>query len=297
MNPIKRILAATDLSAPARHAVARAFSLAGATGAELTLLHVLNQSGLDELRRLLGTASAGVEQRLKDEARARLAKLTAELGPLHGCSAGIVLASGRVLSAILDEADALDAGLIVVGARGEGYLGRLVIGTTSERLLRRSRRPMLVVKQTPHEAYRRVLVPLDFSASSAQVVRLAKAVAPGAELILFNAFEAPFESKLRYAGVEEETLGRYLIATRQDALDRLQALAATAGLTAGQVRLHVQHGEASRAILVQEQELDCDLIVIGKHGQGMLEELLLGSVTKHVLAESVADVLVVGMRP
>lgn len=296
MNSLKRILAATDLSAPARHAVARAFRIAGETGAGLTLLHVLNQGGVEQLRRLLGSASAAVEQQLMDEARQRLARLSAELGARHGTSAGVRLGCGRVLDVILDEADALDAGLIVVGARGEGFLGRLVIGTTSERLLRRTLRPMLVVKQTPHEAYRRVLVPVDFSVGSAYLLRLARAVAPNAELILFHAFEAPFESKLRYAGVEEETLARYLIDARQDALERLQDLAAQVGLGPGQVIQHVQHGQASRVILVAEQELDCDLIVMGKHGQGRMEELLLGSVTKHVLAESVGDVLVVGTK-
>jgi nucleotide-binding universal stress UspA family protein len=292
MSRIERILAATDLSAPARHAVARAFRIAGETHAELTVLHVLSLAGLERLRQLLGSTAAGVEQRLEDEARQRLAALTAQFGTRYGCSAGVAVARGRVTSAILDEADARDAGLIVLGARGEGYLGRLLIGTTSERLLRRTLRPMLVVKQPPHEAYRRVLVPVDFSAGSAQLLRLAQAVAPGAELILFHAFEAPFESKLRYAGVTEETLGRYLIAARQEALARLQELAAEVGLTAGQVRIHVEHGEAARAILMQEVELDCDLIVLGKHGQGMMEELLLGSVTKHVLAESAGDVLV-----
>ncbi len=95
--------------------------------------------------------------------------------------------------------------------------------------------------------------------------------------------------------MEEQTLGRYLAAARQDALDRLQTLAQQAGLQPGQARLHVQHGEPSRAILQAEQELACDLIALGKHGQGVLEELLLGSVTKHVLAESVWDVLVVGL--
>mgnify|MGYP000573351572 CR=1 FL=1 len=293
MTRLGSILAATDLSTPARHAVARAFHIAGTTGAELTLLHVMNQGWLDELRRLLGAASDEVEQRLRDDAREQLARLAAQLGPQHGVSARLSLTSGRVLSDILDQADALDAGLIVVGARGEGYLGRLLIGTTSERLLRRSLRPMLVVKQAPHEAYRRVLVPVDFSAASAPALRLAYAVAPGAQMVLFHAYEAPFESKLRYAGVEEATLNRYLIAARQDALTRLQALTAAVGLASGQVGLHVEHGEASHAILAQAQALDCDLIVMGKHGQGMLEELLLGSVTKHVLAESVGDVLVV----
>ncbi len=293
MKPIARLLAATDLSAPARHAVARAFLIAGETGAELTLLHVLSQGALDELRHLFGTASGPVEQRLRDAARQQLTDLVAQWGPRCGVSAATALVSGRVLSAILEEADARDAEVIVVGARGEGYLSRLLVGTTSERLLRRTHKPILVVKQPPRVPYRRVLVPVDFSACSGQVVRLAHAIAPNAQLILFHAFEAPFESKLRYAGVEEETLGRYLNAARADAQARLQDLAAQIGEGDRQLRLLSLHGEASRLILIQEQELDCDLIVMGKHGQGMLEELLLGSVTKHVLAEAVADVLVV----
>jgi nucleotide-binding universal stress UspA family protein len=36
---------------------------------------------------------------------------------------------------------------------------------------------------------------------------------------------------------------------------------------------------------------------MGKHGQGMLEELLLGSVTKHVLSEATCDVLVASAPP
>lgn len=293
MKPLARILAATDLSAPARHAVARAFVVAGEIGAELTLLHVLNQGALDELRRFFGNASVPVEQRLIDEARQRLTDLVAQWGPRSGVSAGTALVCGRVLSAILDEADARDAQLIVVGARGEGYSGRLLVGTTSERLLRRTHKPILVVKQPPRVTYRRVLVPVDFSACSGQVVRLAHAIAPNAQLILFHAFEAPFESKLRYAGVEEETLGRYLVAAKAQAMRRLQELATEVGLKTGQGPVLALHGDASRTILTQEQELDCDLIVMGKHGQGMIEELLLGSVTKHVLAEARADVLVV----
>lgn len=42
-----------------------------------------------------------------------------------------------------------------------------------------------------------------------------------------------------------------------------------------------------------EQELSSDLVVIGKHGSHVVEELLLGSVTKQVLAESQCDVLVI----
>ena len=52
------------------------------------------------------------------------------------------------------------------------------------------------------------------------------------------------------------------------------------------------HGDASQVVLEQEQVFDCDLIVMGKHGKNLLEELIVGSVTKKVLAESQGDVLV-----
>lgn len=45
--------------------------------------------------------------------------------------------------------------------------------------------------------------------------------------------------------------------------------------------------------MTEEQERDCDLIALGKHGAHVAEDLLLGSVTKHVLMEAQADTLVV----
>ena len=75
-------------------------------------------------------------------------------------------------------------------------------------------------------------------------------------------------------------------------MHQLQTLAAGAGLRAADWSPCVVHGDAALRIIEQEQEHDCDLIVIGKHGQNMAEELLLGSVTRQVLAESSGDVLV-----
>ena len=49
-------------------------------------------------------------------------------------------------------------------------------------------------------------------------------------------------------------------------------------------------GDVSQCVL--EQESDCDLIALGKHGEGIFDALLLGSTTKHILAESQNDVLV-----
>ncbi|MDD3530000.1 MAG: universal stress protein [Gallionellaceae bacterium] len=289
---LKRILAATDLSAPARHAAARAAGLAAQTGAELELLHVLPAGTLDELRRLFGGESADLGARVIEQARAALHQLAAEVGEPNGVTPAAHLTEGTVLGSIAGRADAIDAGLLVVGAHGASHMRHWLLGATAMRLLRKVRRPLLAVRQVPRGPYRSVLVPVDFSACAMAAVRLAGTLAPDARLTLLHVFQVPFESNLRLAGVEEERIQAHRAAARVDAEVLLRAFTEEAG-GAGRWRQVVVHGDAAPRILEQEEEQDADLIVMGKHGAGMTEELLLGSVTKHVLAEARCDVLVV----
>lgn len=291
MNRLGPIVAATDFSAPARHATDRAARLAHETGAALTLMHVLPGGALQELRQWLGTGH-GMEQQLRDDAQRGLRALAEELQSHRHVAARTVNASGSVLDEIGREAEALDAALLVLGARGAGFLRRLVLGSTSERLLRRTTRPVLVVRQKPHEPYRRVLVALDFSPWSAHAVALARRVAPHGTLLLFSAYRVPFEEKLHFAGVDASTIDRYRRQAREDARQRVHALAAASGLKPGDWEPCIVEGDASARIVEHEQEKDCDLVVLGKHGQSATEDLLLGSVSKHVLAEGCTDVLV-----
>ena len=160
------------------------------------------------------------------------------------------------------------------------------------RLLSSSRFPMLVVKQPPHEPYRQLLVPVDFSPSSLRALRLARTIAPRADITVLHVFEVPFEGQLRYAGVDDQTLRHYRSQMKQQATEKLQGLRETTGLSAGRCESVILHGHPAFHILEQEQIQDCDLIVMGKQGESMIETLLLGSVTKHVLAESQGDILV-----
>jgi nucleotide-binding universal stress UspA family protein len=291
MSTLTSILAATDFSAPARHAADRAARLAHETGAQLTLMHALSGSALAELRQWLGTGHGG-EQQLVAEIRHGLEQAAAGLAAARQVAVHTHLAAGAAVDCIGQQADALDADLLLLGARGGGFLRRLVVGTTAERLLRRTTRPLLVVRQTAHEPYRRALVALDFSPWSAQALRLARRVAPHARLVLLSAFQVPFEEKLRFAGVDAATVDHYRTQARALATQRLHAAAHDAGLKPGHWDARIVEGDASQRIVEQEQESDCDLVVVGKHGQSAAEELLLGSVTKHVLAEGSADVLV-----
>lgn len=292
MTAPARLLALTDFSAPARHAAERAAGLAADLGAQLNLLHVLEASALEALARLFADEPDGLEARLRDQAREALAALAAELCASTGIAPAPWVAEGAPIATIVERADALDADLLVLGVHGANYMRHWVLGATAERLLRKTRRTLLAVRELPRGPYRSVLVPVDFSAGSPRLVRLARALAPRARLTLLNVYQVPFEANLRLAGVEEARIQQHRIAASQAAHQQLQELALATGLAPGTFKSVVVHGDPASRILEQEEEQDADLIAIGKQGQGLAEDLLLGSVTKHVLAEARCDVLI-----
>lgn len=292
MTALKHILAATDLSAPARHATARAASVASEAEALLSIIHVASQPPIDSLRQLLALDIEKFEQGLLDQARSELRAQGETIHQRFGIAPSLNVAAGELLPQLLSHADAIPADLLVLGARGSSFMRRILLGSTAERLLRLSSCPMLVVKQTPHEPYRRLLIPTDFSAGALRSLKFARAIAPRAEFVVLHACELPFEGQLRYAGVDAARIEHYRSTATQQAGDKLRQLCEAAALPRRQVRLSVLHGDTTQRILEQEQELHCDLIVVGKHGETLVEELLLGRVTRHLLDESQSDVLV-----
>ena len=142
------------------------------------------------------------------------------------------------------------------------------------------------------EVYRDHRSPPKRPGAAAQDQRSARLLAPRAEIVLLHAFEVPFEGHLRYASVDADTIRHYRVVARKEAIQKAHALAKQAGLSPHSVRYVVLHGNPASCILAQEQEQNCDLLVMGKHGESALEDLLIGSVTKRILAESQCDVLI-----
>jgi nucleotide-binding universal stress UspA family protein len=292
MTQLKRILAATDLSAPARHAVERAALVSQDTASALDMVHVARLTSLERLRQLVGATPATLEQRVLDAARQKLHELAATVHQRFGIVAGTHVHAGALVTELARKSEDLGIDLLACGARGESIVRHFMLGTTALRLLSTASCPVLVVKQPAHESYRRLLVPVDFSSSSLRAIRHARRIAPRAELVLLHAYDPLFEGHLRYASVEERIIHHYRTVARKEANQRLQALREQAGLDVHEASLVVLHGDPGSCIVTQEQEQDCDLIVMGKHGESLVERLLLGSVTKHVLARSRGDILV-----
>jgi nucleotide-binding universal stress UspA family protein len=291
MKPMQSLLAAVDDSGASRHAAERAAMLSAAHGAKLHLLQVLPQTLLDDLRQWLGTDHAAQHQ-LRADAISRLQRLAADLGTLAGRPVEAMVTEGALLQSICAAAEEATADLLVLGSRGNNVLSRLALGSTAERMLRRTTRPMLVVRQKPRLAYQRLLIAVDFSPWSEPTLALARRLTPAARLTLIHVYQVPFEGKLRLAGVDDRSIAQYREQARRTAQTGLRDLANRIGLHETEYDTVIVEGDAGRLILEHEEEQDADLIVLGKHGRSAAEELLLGSVTKQVLAHGSGDVLV-----
>lgn len=288
----RALLVPTDLSTAARHAAQRAAMLARQCGASVELLHVIESGALAQLAQMLADADSDVAPRIVAKAKADLATLARDIQATYGVTPATHSVQGSLLPSIMARADTIGADLLVLGASSAGFLRQWLLGATAERLLRKTTDPMLFVRQPAHHDYRTLLLPVDFSDSSGHAIELAHQLCPQAELVLLHACEFPFEGKMRFAGVSDEAVLQYRQTIQRDALAQLQTLASDCGIDPANWRPIVTHGKPVHDIVQHQIDLDADLVVIGKHGAGMTQDLLLGSVTRQVLGQVLSDVLV-----
>jgi nucleotide-binding universal stress UspA family protein len=121
--------------------------------------------------------------------------------------------------------------------------------------------------------------------------KLAVRLAPAASITVVHAFDVPLQGKLRLAEVSAEEIEQYRAHVEQQALKNVDALLEEFPATKERFNRVVQAADPRRLILEQEKASEADLIVIGKHG-ALVEDLLIGSVTRHTLSHSRCDVLI-----
>jgi nucleotide-binding universal stress UspA family protein len=144
-----------------------------------------------------------------------------------------------------------------------------------------------------NQAFRRILVPCDFSppseAALATATRLARAL--GAALVLLHVtVEAPLYSEGPFAGRRVRDVYREAARWARRRLDGLCARARAAGLDA---RAEVRAGVPHREIAGRARAARADLVVIGTRGRGGVERSLLGSVADRVVRTAPCPVLTV----
>ncbi|HVK70010.1 MAG TPA: universal stress protein [Polyangium sp.] len=278
----KKILFATDLSCRCDRALDRAVLLASAWHASLTVVHALEDptlvTDLPSWRQMLSPAQLALQQ------------IRADMPKAPDLHVDTVVEQGDPASVLLGAIERLKPDLVVTGvARGE-TLGRMLLGTTVEQIVRKSRVPLLVVKSRPHEAYRNVMLTTDYSDSSQRALPSAfPLLPPTAKLSLFHAYDVLFEGH-----VDDRISARD--AAHHRALNEGQAF--LTGLREKTTSSHAlplicEYGDPGVLLSDLTHTRGIDLVVLGTAGRTGLLGALLGSVALRLLATLPSDVLIV----
>jgi nucleotide-binding universal stress UspA family protein len=287
------VLVATDGSAHARAAVAAAGAFPWPREARVDGVVV---RGLP-----IGTAEPlppEVWQALDDALEREAARARTELRR-RWATAEVRVIDGAPAEAILRESRRRRARAIVVGCRGHGLVGRLVLGSVSRGVVRHARGAVLVVKARPGRP-RRFLVGLDGSRHGRRTVGFLAALAPppGTRVRLVTVLEPVQPASLALlpasirATLAAEAQSRHTVESQeaQHRLDRAGRALSAAGWT---VDVEPRRGVPLDELLAAVDAFQADLVVAGARGVGAVERLLLGSVAEGLLTHSPVSVLVV----
>lgn len=134
-----QIVLATDFGAASEAATGEALRLAAALQAKLLAISVIDP----------GTLTVAGFRRRVDQERTRLESAATELvvrGRREGVAINFLIWEGEPAEAIVEAARAEHADVLVVGSHGRGTLGRALIGSVSDQVVRHAPCPVLVVR-------------------------------------------------------------------------------------------------------------------------------------------------------
>jgi nucleotide-binding universal stress UspA family protein len=277
MKSVQRVLVASDLTDRSDRALERARHIAG--DGELSVLHVVTADLSDDLaNRWRKDAEAFLADRVTGAFAAGLKDIQ------------VVVLAGDAFRIIISEAITRSADLIVLGEPIRQPQADLFPGTTAERVIRFSDRPVLMVRRQGGRAYSRVLVAFDGSDGSIRALRTALDIAPKAEFRVVHAWRPA------HVALGEPEVAQQAIANTNDRIKALIHEATSHAITSstpfgGNVVIDLV--EENPYLVLRNESGWPDLLVLGTHSKARLATTTaIGSLANHLLAEPMCDVLV-----
>jgi nucleotide-binding universal stress UspA family protein len=293
MLGIKRILCPTDFSEYAHRALAHAIAVAKWTNAEITVLHAVPLVYAPPLAVPAPTPpiplDAAAKERIEKDLQAFAAPAERARVPVR-----TQLVEGDPVGEILDTAERGQADLIVMGTHGARGFERFVLGSVTEKVLRKCSCPVMTIPRGEPDAtsseflFQTILCPVDFSECSAGALRSACELAKetGGRLVVLHVLDwlPPEDPRTARVAPEERD------AVEQSAREKLHALLPSDAPPVEQI---VRAGRSYREIVRLADETSTGLIVMGVQGRGAIDLMLFGSTTHHVIREARCPVLTV----
>jgi nucleotide-binding universal stress UspA family protein len=284
---ISRILCPTDFSETSAHAAEWAAAIAGYYGASITALHVV-QPPMD--------ATLGVES--LDSLRQQTAGFFG-VATNVGLSVDARVEVGSPVRHILDRAASLPADLLVMGTHGASGFEHLVLGSVTEKVLRKARCPVLTVPPRvgarSRLPFRRLLCAVDFSAASASAVHFALSLAAESDacLTLLHVLEWPWHEPPQPStdALPPEQAFALAMFRRESEECAGKQLESMIPPTQSRVHAAVVSGTPHEQVLAAAAAESVDLIVLGVGRRSALNLAFLGSTTNHVVRAATCPVM------
>jgi nucleotide-binding universal stress UspA family protein len=287
MLEMRRILCPVDFSDASRHALEHAAVIAKWYDAQVTALHVAPPVYLVE-GPLLFTDLPAASMPTEADREARKEELRRWVEPLDtvGLPTEIRIEDGHNAAArILAEAGSLPADLIVMGTHGRTGFERLVLGSVTEKVLRKAACPVLTVPPPAIRAakppFKRLLCPVDFSRPSIAALRFALSLAQesDARLTALHVLAEPGAGE----PFEPFDTPEYRLRCEEDARQQLDALISTEARAYCEPITSLVWGKPYKKILEAAEREEADAIVMGVHGHNVVELMLFGSTTNQIV--------------
>lgn len=290
------ILCPTDFSEASVHAAQQAGSIAGYYGSRITALHVITPMALAATGAATSTEEAAEVERARQRVEAQFGAATRA-----GLDVKVLVDVGSPAKLILERAAGLPAGLVVMGTHGASGFEHLILGSVTEKVLRKATCPVLTVpprvQSTSRIPFARVLCAVDFSEASLGATQYASSLAQesGAGLTLLHVLEWPwgeppaprFEELPLEQALPLAEFRRYCMTSAEKRLESLIPEDFPGSRAAARVCSGTPHAQ----ILSVAAEEQSDLIVIGVRGRSAMDLAFFGSTANHVVRGATCPVL------
>jgi nucleotide-binding universal stress UspA family protein len=281
MRELQRVLAATDASEHGLGAVVTGAACARRFGASLDLVAVVETRTFPmEIR------AAEYHDTLRSELDRRV---TAQAQEADASDAPLHLRTGLAAPLITEVAQETEADLIVVGAHPRPAVARFLVGSTAERVIRLAHIPALVATEARRDPFGRILAAVDLSRQSHRVLEIAATIAQSDQAQIRALYvQDRLTPMLLEAALFDEREQRHHARNQFEQV--LSELSVPSELM---VSREIREGHSGQEILHEAQDWQVDLIVLGTHGFGFFNRLLLGSTSTFVLRHGHCATLVV----
>jgi nucleotide-binding universal stress UspA family protein len=196
-----------------------------------------------------------------------------------GVACEVILRHGLdIYPEIIDEAEKGQIDVIVMGRRGKTGLMRLMMGSTTAKVIGHTHSSVLVVPRAAQIEGKKILLPVDGSRYSD--------IAASSAIQVAKHFHAPV-SVISVVASELKDNRRQ---EAEQVVQRIQSFMTKEGI---HVETQVLTGRAAETIVEFSKNQAVDLIVMGSHGRTGLERVLMGSVSDRVIGHVDCAVLVV----